>query len=201
MLLLQRLYAVTSGRILIDGRDIRDVTQSSLRRNLGVVYQDVTLFNDPVRENITYAKPTASDEEVALVADAAYASEFIVKLPEGYETVVGERGRRLSGGQRQRLGIARALLIDPPILILDEATSALDAEAESLVQAALRSLTRDRTTLVIAHRLATVVSADRIVVLRDGRVTAIGTHEQLLRENEFYASLVHLQSQGLLATG
>jgi len=198
MLLLQRLYPVTSGRILVDGIDIRTVTQHSLRSHIGVVDQDVNLFNDPVRENITYGKPSASEEEVDLVARAANADEFIVALPERYDTVVGEHGSRLSGGQRQRIGIARALLVDPPILVLDEATSALDAASEALVQAALRSLTRGRTTFVIAHRLATVVSADKIIVLRDGRVLAIGPHERLMQENEFYASLVELQSEGLL---
>lgn len=199
MLLLQRLYPLAAGRITVDGRDIRDVTGHSLREHIGVVYQDVNLFNDPVGANIAYGKPSADEEEIERVARAARAHDFIVRLPEGYDTLVGEHGSRLSGGQRQRVGLARAILHDPPILILDEATSALDAASEAEVQQSLKALSRGRTTFAIAHRLSTVVGADRIIVLRDGRVTAVGTHGELLRRDAYYAELVRLQSGGLLA--
>jgi ATP-binding cassette, subfamily B, bacterial len=191
--LLQRMHQPTGGRVLVDGHDVAAVTQHSLRQQVGVVHQDVNLFNDTIRDNIAYGRPTASDEEIEAAARAANAHEFIMALPEGYDTVVGEHGSRLSGGQRQRIGIARALLKDAPVLVLDEATSALDAAYEAAVQEALRTLTRGRTTFVIAHRLATVVHATRIVVLCDGRVTAVGTHGQLMREGGFYASLVRRQ--------
>jgi ATP-binding cassette subfamily B protein len=198
MMLLQRMYPVTSGRITVDGIDIRQMTQRSLREHIGVVYQDVSLFNETVRDNIAYGRPVASDEEVEAAAMAANAHEFITALADGYDTALGEQGNRLSGGQRQRVGIARALLKDAPILILDEATSALDAASEAQVQEALRNLTRGRTTFIIAHRLATVVNADRIVVLQDGRIAEIGSHEQLMNENGYYAALVRRQSHGLL---
>ena len=193
MSLLQRLHRPTAGRILVDGHDIAEVTAHSLHGQIGVVHQDVNLFNDTIRDNIAYGRPAASDEEIEAAARAANAHDFITTLPEGYETVVGEHGARLSGGQRQRIGIARALLKDAPILVLDEATSALDAASEAAVQEGLRALTRGRTTFIIAHRLATVVHATRIVVLRDGRITAVGTHSQLMREGGYYASLVRRQ--------
>ena len=193
MSLLQRLHQPTAGRVLVDGHDVAAVTAHSLRQQVGVVHQDVNLFNDTIRDNIAYGRPAASDEEIEAAARAANAHDFITALPEGYETVVGEHGARLSGGQRQRIGIARALLKNAPILILDEATSALDAASEAAVQEGLRALTQGRTTFIIAHRLATVVHATRIVVLRDGRITATGTHAQLMREGGYYASLVRRQ--------
>jgi ATP-binding cassette subfamily B protein len=198
MMLLQRMYPVTSGRILLDRRDIATVTRQSLRRQIGVVYQDVHLFNETVRGNIAYARPTASDAEVEAAAIAAYAHDFITALPDGYETALGEHGSRLSGGQKQRLGIARALLANPPILVFDEATSALDAASEAIVQEALRNLTRGRTTFIIAHRLSTVMSADRIVVLANGRIAEIGNHGELMLRDGHYAALVRRQANGML---
>jgi ATP-binding cassette subfamily B protein len=200
MLLLQRLHPITRGRITIDGIDIRDISARSLRQQIAVVYQDVNLFNDTVRDNIAYGRPTASDEEIAEAARAANAHDFIMELQDGYDTVVGEHGSRLSGGQRQRIGIARALLRDAPILILDEATAALDAHAEAQVQEALRTLTRGRTTFIIAHRLATVVAADRIVVLQNGRIAELGSHAELMDRGGYYASLVRRQMHGVLRT-
>jgi ATP-binding cassette, subfamily B, bacterial len=187
--LLARLYAPTAGRVLVDGLDVRECTQQSLRRQVGTVMQDVHLFNDTILANITYGSEGATREQAEAAARAANAHEFIERLPAGYDTLLGERGAGLSGGQKQRIAIARALLKDPPILVLDEATSALDNESEALVQLALRALTQGRTTLVVAHRLSTVVDADRIVVLRHGRVEAQGTHTELLARGGYYARL------------
>ncbi len=194
--LLERLHAPTGGRILVDGVDLRDCTQRSLRAQVGTVMQEVHLFHDTVLANITYGRPDATREQAEAAARAANAHEFIERLPHGYDTVVGERGAGLSGGQKQRIAIARALLKDPPILVLDEATSALDNESEALVQAALKRLTRGRTTLVVAHRLSTVVDADRIVVLREGRIDAIGTHAQLMAQGGYYARLFSRHARG-----
>jgi subfamily B ATP-binding cassette protein MsbA len=192
--LIPRFYDVTAGRVLIDGADVRDVTLESLRRNIALVSQEVTLFDDTIRANIAYGRKAADDADIAAAARRAGAEAFIAALPKGYDTVVGEQGIKLSGGQRQRLAIARAVLKDAPILLLDEATSALDAESERHVQAALGELMRDRTTLVIAHRLSTVVGADVIYVMDRGRVVESGTHNELLARGGLYARLYALQS-------
>lgn len=191
--LLPRFYDPTSGSIEIDGRDLREFDVKSFRQRMGIVSQDTFLFNDSVRHNIAYGKPEATDEEVITAAKRANAYEFISKLPQEFDTLIGDRGVMLSGGQRQRLAIARALLQDPEILILDEATSALDTVSERLVQAALDNLSRDRTTLVIAHRLSTVQKADQIAVLDQGQVMEVGTHEQLLQKGGYYARLYSMQ--------
>jgi subfamily B ATP-binding cassette protein MsbA len=191
--LIPRFFDVTSGRILIDGKDIRDVTLSSLRRQVSQVTQETILFNDTVRNNIAYGQPDVKAELVEQAARNALAHDFILRMPQGYDTVIGEKGFRLSGGERQRIAIARAILKNAPILILDEATSALDAESESLVQAALGNLVEGRTVLVIAHRLGTVRRANRIAVLEDGRITAIGSHEELLANSPTYQRLYQLQ--------
>jgi subfamily B ATP-binding cassette protein MsbA len=197
--LLPRFHDVTEGRLTIDGHDVRDVTQSSLRALLGVVTQGTFLFSDSVHYNIAYGRPEATMEDIARAARQAHAEEFIAATPEGYQTLVGERGVRLSGGQRQRLAIARAFLKDPPILILDEATSDLDAESEFMVQQALTDLMRGRTVLVIAHRLATVRNADRIVVVHGGRIVEIGRHDELIARDGVYRRLHALQMEGLTA--
>jgi ATP-binding cassette subfamily B protein len=191
--MLLRFYDPQSGHIEIDGINIATLSPTALRQQIALVPQETVLFGDSARENIRYGKPGASDYEVEQAAVAAAADEFITALPEGYDTFLGERGTRLSGGQRQRVAIARAILKDPPILLLDEATSSLDAESERLVQMALEGLMKNRTTLVIAHRLSTVKKVDRIVVIDGGRIVAIGNHDELMRSSELYAKLANLQ--------
>ena len=191
--LLMRFFDPVSGRISLDGVDIRDVTRTDLRRQFALVPQEPVIFATSARENIRFARPEASDAEVEAAAKAAAADEFLVKLPQGYDTYVGERGVMLSGGQKQRIAIARAILRDAPVLLLDEATSALDAESERAVQNAVERLAEGRTTLIIAHRLATVKRADRIVVFQDGRIVAEGSHGALVAEDGLYARLARLQ--------
>jgi len=191
--LIPRFFDATSGRILIDGHDLRDLTLGSLRRQIAQVSQETILFNDTVRNNIAYGQPQVDFELVERAARNALAHDFILQMPQGYETAIGEKGFRLSGGERQRLAIARAILKDAPILILDEATSALDAESESLVQAALANLMQGRTVVVIAHRLGTIRRANRIAVLEDGRITAVAAHDDLLTSSPTYRRLYRLQ--------
>ena len=191
--LLLRFHDPQQGRVLIDGVDIVNADPEAVRRRIGIVPQDTVIFSADAMENIRYGRPEATDAEVAAAARAAIADEFITRMPEGYKTFLGERGVRLSGGQRQRIAIARAILKNPPILLLDEATSALDAESERQVQMALENLMQNRTTLVIAHRLATVSKADRIIVMDNGKVVATGTHSSLVAERGLYAKLAALQ--------
>jgi len=194
--LLMRLYDVTEGAITIDDVNIKDISQNALRSQIGVVLQETHLFSGSIRDNIKYAKPLASDEEVVAAAKMANAHDFIVNLPEGYNTMVGEKGYSLSGGERQRVAIARALLHDPRILILDEATAALDTETEKLIQDALNKLSKNRTTFAIAHRLSTLRNADRLIVLDKGHMVECGTHQELLDLKGFYWKLVMAQRQG-----
>jgi ATP-binding cassette subfamily B protein len=191
--LLLRFYDPASGRVLVDGVDVAKARPEDVRRVIGLVPQDTVLFGATARENIRYGRPDATDAEIEAAAGAAAADEFLRVLPQGYDTFLGERGTRLSGGQRQRIAIARAILKDPPILLLDEATSSLDAASELAVQQALERLMEHRTTIVIAHRLATVLKAHRIVVLNHGRIVATGTHSQLLQSSPLYARLAELQ--------
>ncbi|HQX58597.1 MAG TPA: ABC subfamily B transporter ATP-binding protein, partial [Burkholderiaceae bacterium] len=191
--LLLRFYDPQSGSVTLNGVPTRDLALEDLRRHIGIVPQDAVIFSANALENIRYGKPGASDAEVKAAARAAFADEFIGRLPEGYDTFLGERGVRLSGGQRQRIAIARAMLKNPPLLLLDEATSALDAESERMVQAALESAMQGRTTLVIAHRLATVQKANRIIVLDQARVVEQGTHAELVAKGGVYARLAELQ--------
>jgi subfamily B ATP-binding cassette protein MsbA len=191
--LIPRFYDVTGGGIRIDCRDVRQATLASLRSQIGIVTQETVLFDDTIAANIAYGRPAAAMAEIEAAARAAHAHEFIVQLDAGYDTMIGERGQRLSGGQRQRLAIARAILRDSPILILDEATSSLDAESEMLVQDALSTLMRNRTSFVIAHRLSTVRRADMIVVLERGRVVEAGRHDDLMARRGAYAKLYELQ--------
>ena len=191
--LLPRLYDTVSGQITIDGIDIRDYSLKALRQGIAVVQQDSFLFSGTIRENLIYGRPDATDEQVIAAAQAANAHGFITALPDGYDTMLGERGVNLSGGQRQRLSIARAILKDPRILILDEATSALDAESEILVQQALNRLMQGRTCLIIAHRLSTVRNAHRILALQDGKIVEAGDHDELISRNGLYARLVRHQ--------
>ncbi len=191
--LLLRFYDAQQGTVRVDSVPVREAALASLRQRVGIVPQDSTVFSTSALENIRYGRPDASDEDVVRAARAAYAHDFIVALPEGYNTYLGERGVRLSGGQRQRISIARAMLKNPPLLLLDEATSALDAESERVVQAALEAAMKDRTTIVIAHRLATVLRADRIVVLEAGRIVDTGTHDELVSRGGLYARLAAMQ--------
>jgi ATP-binding cassette subfamily B protein len=193
--LIQRLYDVDAGQILVDGQDIAHVSQGSLRRAIAVVPQDPALFHRTLSENIAYARPDATQDEVELAAKRARAHDFIGKLPAGYKTLVGERGVKLSGGERQRVAIARAFLADAPILVLDEATSSLDVETERQVQAAMEELMVGRTTIVIAHRLSTIRGADRILVFEDGRIVEEGKHADLVQKGGAYARL-HAVTEG-----
>jgi ATP-binding cassette subfamily B protein len=195
--LIQRFYDIQSGRILIDGQDITEVTQQSLRDAIAVVPQDISLFHRTLMENIRYARPEATDGEVWEAAMAAHCHDFIAALPEGFDTVVGDRGFRLSGGQRQRVAIARAFLKQAPLLLLDEATSALDGDSEQLIRDALRRLMQGRTVIAIAHRLSSVRSFDRILVLERGRVVQDGTPEALLRRDGLYSRLMEAERRRL----
>jgi len=199
--LLCRFYDPTHGRVLVDGHDLRHVQISSLRKQVAVVLQDTFLFNAPVRENLLLGKPDATEEELVAAAKAAYAHDFIMELPDGYETDVGERGVKLSGGQKQRLALARAILADPRILILDEATSSVDAEAEYLIQQALESVLEGRTALVIAHRLSTIRSADKIIALENGRIVEMGRHQELVQKGGLYSQLYHRQLELAVTEG
>ena len=187
-----------SGKITIDSQDIAKVTQASLREQIAYVPQEPLLFHRSVRENIAYGRPDATDTEIEKAAKKAGAYDFIVKLQDGFDTLVGERGVKLSGGQRQRIAIARAILKDAPILVLDEATSALDSESEALIQKSLETLMKNRTSIVIAHRLSTIAKLDRIVVMKRGRIIEDGTHNELLEKNGTYAQLWQRQSGGFI---
>jgi ABC-type multidrug transport system fused ATPase/permease subunit len=191
--LLLRFYDPDQGRVLVDGRDIRELDGSWLRRQIGIVLQEPVLFSRNVADNIRYGRTDAGDDEVERAAELACAADFIGKFPDGYSTGIGDRGVQLSGGQRQRLAIARAVIKRPPILVLDEATSALDSESESFVHQALSALPYRPTTLIVAHRLSTVVNVDRVVVVDDGRIVAMGRHDTLLASSEFYRRLVETQ--------
>jgi ATP-binding cassette subfamily B protein len=198
--LILRFYDPTAGRVSLDGIDLRDMERAVFRHHVALVPQDPVIFADTARENIRFGRPGASDAEVEAAARAAAAHEFITALPDGYDAYVGERGVMLSGGQKQRIAIARAILRDAPVLLLDEATSALDSESERAVQDAVAELSKDRTTVIVAHRLATVKQADRIIVLEAGRIVAQGTHDALVAEGGLYARLARLQfTEGLAA--
>jgi len=191
--LLLRLYEVSAGRITLDDVDVRELAPQDLRQAIGLVSQDVFLFHGTVAENVAYGTFEATREAIIRAAQIAEAHDFIQQLPQGYDTVVGERGQKLSGGQRQRLAIARAILKDPPILVLDEATSAVDNETESAIQRSLDKITQDRTTIAIAHRLSTIRNADRIYVMERGQLVEWGTHEDLLERDDLYAGLWRVQ--------
>jgi ATP-binding cassette subfamily B protein len=191
--MIPRLYDPTEGQILLDGRDIQEVTLKSLADNIGMVTQETYLFYDTIRANLLYARPDASEGEMIAAAQAANIHDFIAALPDGYDTVVGERGYRLSGGERQRIAIARVVLKDPRILVLDEATSSLDSLSEALIQQALKRVMEGRTSLVIAHRLSTILAADVILVMENGRLVEQGTHVSLLAHGGLYATLYETQ--------
>jgi subfamily B ATP-binding cassette protein MsbA len=191
--LLLRFYDPQQGRVLIDGNDLRDLTLDSLREQIGIVTQESFLFHDSIYENIRFGRLDSTREEIVQAAKLAYAHDFIMAQPHGYETVVGDKGCLLSGGQQQRLAIARALLKAAPVLLLDEATSALDSESEKMIQSALESLSEGRTVIAIAHRLSTVLGSDMIIVMDQGRIVATGTHAELLNSSELYSNLYRLQ--------
>ena len=197
--LLMRFYDPLSGRITLDDVDLRNADPQAIRRRMAIVPQETAIFTESLRENIRYGRPDASDAEVERAAEVALVDEFVRALPEGYDTPLGENGMTLSGGQRQRIAIARAVLKDAPVLLLDEATSSLDSQSERLVQRALERLKAGRTTIVIAHRLATVRSANRILVVDEGRIVASGTHDELVEAGGLYADLARLQLEGGLA--
>jgi len=198
--LVPRFYDVWRGRVTVDGFDVRDVSLASLRREIGVIAQDPFLFSATVRENIAFGRPDATDEEIERAARLAQAHDFIAELPDGYETVIGERGITLSGGQRQRIAIARALVVDPRILILDDATASVDATTEARIRVGLREAMRGRTTIIIAHRLTTIALADEIVVLEDGRIAARGTHDELIGTSDVYREIYeHGQLERVIA--
>jgi ATP-binding cassette, subfamily B, multidrug efflux pump len=194
--LIPRFYDVTGGRVTLDGVDVRDVEQAALRRNIGIALQEAVLFSGTIRDNIRYGRPAASDDEVLAAARAAQAHDFIVGLPDGYDTQLGQRGVNLSGGQKQRVAIARALLMKPAVLVLDDSTSAVDVETETRIQDALVELMRDRTSFVIAQRISTVLTADKILVLDDGRIAAEGTHTELLASSPIYRDIYDSQLGG-----